>query len=51
MQLCAENPRIYADIPVKTTCTRDCEDKTCVHEEKQIKKKVNRQAKTNFTPI
>ena len=49
--MCAENPRIYADIPVKTACTHDCESKTRVQEEKEIKKKVNRQAETKFTPI
>ena len=32
-------------------CTRDCEAKTSIHEEKEIKKKVNRQAETKFTPI
>ena len=32
-------------------CTYDCEDKTHVQEEKEIKKKVNRQAETKFTPI
>ena len=51
MRLCAENLRIYANIPVKTACTHDCEDKTRVQEEKEIKKKVNRQAETKFTPI
>ena len=40
--MCAENPRIYVDIPVKTTCTRDCEAKTRVQEEKEIKMKANR---------
>ena len=39
------------DIPVKTTCTHDCEDKTRVQEEKEIKKKVNKQAETKFIPI
>ena len=39
------------DIPVKTACTRDYEDKTHVQEEKEIKKKVNKQAKTKFTLI
>ena len=39
------------DIPVKTACTCDCEDKTHVQEEKEIKKKVNGQAETKFTPI
>ena len=39
------------DILVKTACTRDCEDKTHVQEEKEIKKKVNKQAKTKFTPV
>ena len=53
-----EKLRVYAtvcrkpvDIPVKTMCTHDREDKTCVQEEKEIKNKVNRQAKTKFTPI
>ena len=32
-------------------CTHDCEDKTRVQEEKEIEKKVNRQAETKFTPI
>ena len=50
-ELCAKNPRIYADIPVKTACTHDCEDKTHVQEEKEIKKKVNRQSKMKFTSI
>ena len=39
------------DIPVKITCTRDCEAKNRVQEEKEIKKKVNKQAKTKFTRI
>ena len=51
MRLCAENPRIYADIPVKTACTCDCEDKTHVQEEKEIKKKARRPTKTKFNPI
>ena len=51
MRLCAENPRIYVDIPVKTTCTHGYEYKTSVQEEKEIKKKINRQAETKFTPI
>ena len=51
MRLCAGNLRIYVDILVKTPCTRNCEDKTRVQEEKEIKKKVNRQAETKFTPI
>ena len=42
---------MYVAIPGKPACTRDCEGKTCVHEEKEIKKKVNRQAKTKFSPI
>ena len=49
--MCAENPRIYVDVPRKTVCTRDCEDKTRIQEEKEIKKKVNRQVETKFTPI
>ena len=32
-------------------CTRDYEEKTHVQEEKEIKRKVNRQGETNFTPI
>ena len=32
-------PRIYAAIPGQTACTRDCEDKTHVQEEKEIKTK------------
>ena len=36
------------DIPVKTACTRDCEAKNCVQEEKEIKKKVNKQTETKF---
>ena len=51
MRLFAENPRIYVDILVKTTCSRECEEKTCVQEEKEIKNKLKRQAKTKFTPI
>ena len=51
MRLCADNPRIYAVIPVRTACTCDCEDKTRVQEEKEIKKKVNRQAETKSNPI
>ena len=51
MRLCAENPCIYAAIPGKTTCTCDCKGKTRVHEKKEIKKKVNGQAETKFTPI
>ena len=51
MRLCAENPHIYVSIPGKTVCTCDCEDKTRVQEEKEIKKKVKRQAETKFTPI
>ena len=39
------------DILVKTTCTQDCEDKTHIQEEKEIKKKVNGQDETKFTPI
>ena len=39
------------EIPVKTACTRDCEAKTHVQEEKEIKKKVNRQVETKFIPI
>ena len=39
------------EIQVKTTCTRDCEEKTCVQEEKEMKKKANRQAETKFNPI
>ena len=42
---------MYVDILVKTACTHECEDKTGVQEEKEIKKKVNRQAETKFTPI
>ena len=45
------NLRIYAAIIGKLACTHDCEDKTRVQEEKEIKKKVNRQAKTKFTPV
>ena len=33
-----ENPRIYAAIQGKPTCTHDCEGKTRVQEEKEIKK-------------
>ena len=51
MRLYAENPRMYADIPGKTACTHDFEAKTHVQEEKEIKKKVVRQAQTKFTPI
>ena len=51
MRLFVENPRIYMDILVKTMCTHVCEDKNCVQEEKEIKKKVNIQAETKFTPI
>ena len=39
------------DIPVKTVCTRDYEDKTRVQEEKEIKNNVNRQFEKTFTPI
>ena len=39
------------EIPVKIVCTRNCEAKTRIQEEKEIKKKVNKQAKTKFTPI
>ena len=35
----------------KPACTRDCERKTHVHEEKRDKRKENIQAKTKFTPI
>ena len=42
MRLCAENPRMYADISGKTACTCDCEEKTHVQEEKEIKMKANR---------
>ena len=45
------NPRMYADISVKTAYIHDCELKTRVQEEKCIKIKANRQAETNFTPI
>ena len=41
---------MYVDIPVKTACTCDCEAKTHVQEEKEIKKKVKRQAESKFTP-
>ena len=51
MRVFAENPRIYAAIPGKPTCTCDYEGKTGVQEEKEIKKKENRQAETKFTPI
>ena len=37
MQLFTENPRIYAAIAGKPMCTRDCEGKTCVQEEKETK--------------
>ena len=47
----AENPRIYEAIAGKPACTRDYEGKTRVQKEKEIKKKVNRQAETKFTPI
>ena len=50
-RLFAVNPRIYAAILGKPTCTHDCEGKTHIQEEKEIKKKVNRQAETKFTPI
>ena len=50
-RLFAKNPCIYVAIPGKPTCTHDCEGKTRVQEEKEIKKKVNRQAETKFTPI
>ena len=39
------------DIPVKTMCTCDRENKTRVQEEKEVKKNVNKQAETKFTPI
>ena len=42
MRLYAENPCMYADISGKPACTHDCEAKTCVQEEKEIKMKVNR---------
>ena len=42
---------MYTDISVKTTYIRDCEFKMGAQEEKCIKTKENRQAKTNFTPI
>ena len=32
-------------------CTRDCEAKTRIQEEKEIINKVNRQAETKYTPI
>ena len=51
MRLFAENMRIYVAIPRKPACTRDYKGKTHVQEEKEIKKKENRQAKTKFTPI
>ena len=51
MQLFVENPFIYVAIPGKPACTHDCEGKTLVQEEKEIKKKENRQSETKFTPI
>ena len=51
MLLCVEKPCIYVDILIKTTCTCDCKDQNRVQEEKEIKKPVNRQAETKFTPI
>ena len=42
---------MYADIAIKIAYIRNCEFKTHVHEEKCIKIKANRQAKTKFTPI
>ena len=42
---------MYAEIVVKPAYIRDCELKTRVQEERCIKIKANRQAKTNFTPI
>ena len=51
MQLFAENPHIYTAIRGKPMCTPDCEGKTRVQEEKEIKKKANRQAETKFTLV
>ena len=38
MQLFVVNPRIYATILGKPMCTCDCDGKTRVQEEKEIKK-------------
>ena len=51
MQLFAVNPHVYAEIAEKTACICDYDFKTRVQEERCIKIKANRQAKTNFTPI
>ena len=51
MRLFSVNLCTYATILGKPACTRDCEAKTRVQEEKEIKKKVNRQAETKFNPI
>ena len=51
MRLLEVNPRMYANISVKTVYIHDCELKTRVQEEKCIKIKAIRQAETKFTPI
>ena len=51
MRLFIENPCIYAAIPGKPACTRDCEGKTRIQKEKEIKKKANRQAEKIFTLV
>ena len=51
MRLFVVNLRMYAETIVKYAYIRDCELKTHVQEERCIKRKANRQAKTNFTPI
>ena len=47
----AVNPRVYAEIAVKSAYIRDCELKNRIQEERCIKIKENRQFETNFTPI
>ena len=42
---------MYAEIAMKLVYIRDRELKTCVQEEKCIKKRANRQVEINFTPI
>ena len=51
MRLFAVNPCVYAEMSEKPTYIHDREFKTHVQEERCIKIKANRQAKTNFTPI
>ena len=48
MRLFSVNLRTYTTIQGKPACTRDCESKTCVQEEKEIKRRQTDKLRQNL---